>query len=91
MKLEALTDAPGPEQGEYPDDYDDADRIEAAEFLEDLEALIETPSVQYARETLEGIYETVTTTGRVTKRQLRSVNNIEAGGDRHDQGGLRRT
>ena len=86
MKLTDLdATATGPVQGDYPDDDDDAP-LTAAELLEELEDLIERPELQYARETLEGIYESVEASERVTKRQLRAVNNIEAGADRHGSG-----
>ena len=85
MKLIDLDPAAaGPVQGEYPDDDDDAP-VTAAELLTELEDLIERPELQYARDTLEGIYESVEASERVTKRQLRAVNNIEAGGERRDR------
>jgi hypothetical protein len=85
VKLEDLdAAAAGPVQGEYPDDDDDAP-LTAAELLEELEDLIERPELQYARDTLEGIYDTVEASGRVSKRQLRTVNNIEAGAEKRDR------
>ena len=85
MKLTDLDPAAaGPIQGTYPDDDDDAP-VTAAELLTELEDLIERPELQYARDTLEGIYESVEASERVTKRQLRAVNNIEAGGERRDR------
>ena len=57
MKLTDLDPAAtGPVQGTYPDDDDDAP-VTAAELLTELEDLIERPELQYARDTLEGIYE----------------------------------
>lgn len=47
---------------------------EAAELLEEIEALRETHG--WASDTLEGIYETVERTGVVTEGQRRAVDNI---------------
>jgi len=61
---------------------------EAAVFLADLELLIDEDHVQYARDTLESIYETVSDRGFVTDRQRQAVENIDEGGMRYRSGRL---
>ena len=79
MKLDELDDSPGPAGG--PDIVTEDPRAVMA-YLEDLETLIEESHVQYARETLEGIYESITKTMFITRPQMRAVGNIDDGGQR---------
>lgn len=58
--------------------------IEVRSFIHDLEILIEEPYVQYGRDTLEGILETIKKTGRVTEGQMRAIDNIDHGGQRSE-------
>lgn len=81
MRLEDLDPAAaGPEGG--PDIATDDPRL-VMEYLDDLESLINENHVQYARETLEGIYETIQKNTYVTRGQMRAVENIDEGGQRH--------
>lgn len=83
MKLAELdAGADGPVGG--PDIVTD-DPHQVMEYLEDLESLIEARHVQYARKTLEGIYESITKTMYVTRGQMRAVGNIDDGGQRRRQ------
>ncbi len=80
MKLDELdAGAGGPTGG--PDIVTDDPRAVMA-YIDDLETLIEEDHVQYARETLEGIYETITKTMYVTRGQMRAVGNIDNGGQK---------
>ena len=65
-----------------PDLSDDGAVREAQDFLDEVEALMVMEHVQYARETLDGIYETVTERMRVTDAQREAVENIDEGGQR---------
>lgn len=83
MKLSELdAAADGPAGG--PDVVTDEPRAVMA-YLDDLEVLIEEGYVQYARDTLEGIHETITKTMYVTQGQMRAVGNIDEGGQRRRQ------
>lgn len=77
MKLEDLDDDDGPDMEPAAPTSDEI--REAQEFLQDLEDLVESDRCEYARDTLEGIYETVQRTSRVTPGQRRAVENIEGG------------
>ncbi|MCJ2562839.1 MAG: hypothetical protein LN417_01945 [Candidatus Thermoplasmatota archaeon] len=80
MKLDELDDnAGGPSGG--PDIVTEDPRA-VMEYLEDLETLIEEDHVQYARETLEGIYESIRMKMYVTRGQMRAVGNIDDGGQK---------
>lgn len=79
-KLEDVSDL---DQG--PDLSDDDAVRDAQEFLDEVESLIVMDHVQYARETLEGIYETVRERMRVTPAQREAVENIDSGGQRGDR------
>lgn len=88
MKLEDLED-----DGEGPeDDEDDSEgsAYDAEDFLEELGELVTRGHVQYARETLQDIYDTVEKTMRVSERQKRAVENIDEGGLRGMRRGMRR-
>lgn len=80
MRLEDLSDTQGPDGG--PDIATD-DPLEVKAYLEDLETLVDENHVQYARDTLEGIYETIEKNMYVTHAQMRAVGNIDEGGLRH--------
>ncbi len=83
MKLENLdADAAGPDGG--PDIATDDPRL-VMDYLTDLESLIDENHVQYARATLEGIYETIQKNMYVTHAQMRAVGNIDDGGQRHER------
>ena len=56
------------------------------DFLSRLEDMRADDDYDWASDTLEGIYTTVTASGRVTDGQLRAINNIEEGGERHNRG-----
>jgi len=62
-----------------------AEEKEAEKFLYELEQLIDEEHVQYARDTLEGIMETVRERMFVTPNQRRAVENIDEGGQRHQR------
>ena len=55
-------------------------------FLSRLEDLANDENFRWAADTIEGIHETVTASGRVTSGQLRAIDNIEEGGRRHSRG-----
>lgn len=55
-------------------------------FLSRLEDLRAEDDYDWASDTIEGIYTTVTASGKVTEGQLRAINNIEDGGRRHSRG-----
>ncbi len=81
MKLNELdSEAAGPAGG--PDIVTDDPR-QVMDYLEDLEGLIDADHVQYARETLEGIYASIEKTMYVTRGQMRAVGNIDDGGQKH--------
>jgi len=92
MKLKDLDDdtGQGPDLGDEDETDLDAVVYASEEFLEYLGELIEEDHVQYARETLEGIYETVETRGKVTEAQRQAVVNIDEGGQRGRHGRHRR-
>ena len=52
-------------------------------FLTRLEDLRADSEYDWASDTIEGIYTTVTESGRVTEGQLRAIDNIEEGARRH--------
>ncbi len=54
---------------------------DVVEFLSRLEGMQD--GYAWASDTLDGIYTTVTETGRVTAGQVRAIDNIEEGGRRH--------
>lgn len=55
---------------------------DAENFLAHVESFIDEGHVQYARDFLEDVMETVRKSGRVTENQWIAVNNIEEGGQR---------
>ena len=55
---------------------------DAENFLAHVESLIDEEHVQYARDFLEDVMETVRGNGVVTDGQWRAVNNIDEGGQR---------
>lgn len=55
---------------------------DAENFLVFVEDLIDESHVQYARDYLEDVMESVRTCGRVTEKQWTAVNNIDEGGRR---------
>lgn len=60
---------------EAPDKHE----AELAElFLARIMDILDDGKCNWARDTLEGIHETVTKTGKITEGQRRAVNNIEA-------------
>ncbi len=81
VKLEDLDPTAAGPALDDPDDPRVLARVQ--EFLEELESLIDAEHVQYARETLEDIYETVRRTMRMSAAQRRAVGNIDEGGRRH--------
>lgn len=78
MKLQDMGDL-----DEGPDLSEDEERVrDAQDFLDEVEALMVQEHVQYARDTLDGIYETVTERMKVTQAQRDAVQNIDEGGQR---------
>jgi hypothetical protein len=64
-------------------DLSDEERVrEAQDFLDEVEALMVQEHVQYARDTLDGIFETVSEKMRVTEAQREAIRNIDEGGQR---------
>lgn len=55
---------------------------DAENFLAHVESLVDEEHVQYARDFLVDVMETVRKSGRVTEKQWIAVNNIEEGGQR---------
>ncbi len=55
---------------------------DAEKFLAHVERLIDESHVQYARDFLEEVMESVRTCGRVTDGQWTAVNNVDEGGHR---------
>ena len=55
---------------------------DAEKFLAVVEDLIDENHVQYARDFLEDVMESVRSSGTVTAGQWRAVNNIDEGGQR---------
>lgn len=56
-----------------------AERRRAGEVenaLEDIQDILNTGKARWASETLEGIYETIQKTGRVSEGQRRAIDNI---------------
>lgn len=62
------------------DEDDDEDDVQ--DFLDEIEGMLTDSKYEFARETLEGISETVEETQRVTDRQRTAVENIREGGNR---------
>ena len=56
------------------------------EFLSRLEDMRADSDFEWASDSIEGIYTTVTASGRVTEGQLRAIDNIEDGARRHSRG-----
>jgi len=55
---------------------------DAENFLAYAESLLDEDHVQYARETIEGIMETVKKRNFVSEAQWKAIENIDAGGQR---------
>ncbi len=55
-------------------------------FIDRLETMANDDDYAWARDTIEGIYATVNRTGLVTAGQLRAIDNIEEGAQRHSRG-----
>ena len=73
---------------DWPGDVKDQDTRhagKAATLLRQIEDLQNSGDYGWASDTLEGIYTTVEETGHVTEPQQRAVDNIEEGGQRHEQ------
>ena len=68
-----------PNDAHEPDDYDGTN---AADLLQQIEALQNSDDYGWARDTLEGIYATVENAGYVTDGQQQAIDNIEEGGRR---------
>ena len=58
---------------------------DAEEFLADVEQLIDEDHVQYARDFLTEVMETVRRCGRVTEGQRTAVENVDEGGHKGQQ------
>lgn len=54
-------------------------------FAQRIKAMLLDPMYQYASDTLEGILESVEAKHYVTEGQLRAVNNIADGAERHEE------
>ena len=54
-------------------------------FAQRIKAMLLDASYLYAMDTLEGILETVERTGYATEGQIRAVNNIADGAERHEE------
>lgn len=65
-----------------PEDLPDQRGSDWYAFLQEIEALLDTGRCAFARDTLEGIHETVERTHRVSDAQRRAVENIEAGANK---------
>ena len=65
-----------------PSFADELDNVstEVDVFLYELECLVDEEHVQYARDTIEGIMETVKKTNQITDGQRRAIKNIDRGG-----------
>lgn len=62
---------------------------DAEKFLTHVERIIDEDHVQYARDFLEDVMESVRTSGGVSDKQWQAVQNIEDGGERHNRRGSR--
>jgi hypothetical protein len=60
-----------------PDDDDDCVSPEAEELLQRIEDMQNSDDYLWAQDTLEGIHDTVSMSGRVTEGQVRAIDNIE--------------
>lgn len=59
-------------------------RPDAAYYLDVIDQLLATKTYEWARPTLEGIAETIVTTGNLTLRQKEAIEHIILGRLKHD-------
>jgi len=53
-------------------------------FIAEIEELLEDPAFRFASDTLEGIRDTVRLRQQVSEAQREAIQNIRAGGERHE-------
>jgi len=54
-------------------------------FIAEIEELLEDPAFSFAADTLEGIRDTVRLRQQVSEAQREAIDNIRAGGERHEE------
>lgn len=58
-------------------DIDPATNEDPQQWLRTIENMLDSGNYFYAEDTLEGIFETIEDSGRITSRQIQAITNIQ--------------